>query len=119
MIIQKNINIQDDKLLNGLMPVLEIINQIEESDDDNITIDFVSTSWVSPMFVLPMMVYLYGSRRQINCVNIPAYLNIIHFPNGIIPDDMRRSEFLAHMEGYAHRNYIPMERNNNCLPYTV
>ncbi len=59
----------------GLMPVLEIINQIEESDDENITIDFNSTSWVSPLFVLPLMVYLYGSRRQINCTNIPAYLS--------------------------------------------
>ena len=29
MIIRKNINIQDDRLLNGLLPVLEIINQIE------------------------------------------------------------------------------------------
>ncbi len=108
MVIQKNINIQDDKLLNGLMPVLEIINQIEESDDENITIDFNSTSWVSPLFVLPLMVYLYGSRRQINCTNIPAYLSTVHFPGGIVPDDMRRSEFLAHMEGYAHRSYIPI-----------
>jgi anti-sigma regulatory factor (Ser/Thr protein kinase) len=108
MIIQKNISIQDDKLLNGLMPVLEIINQIEESDDENITIDFGFTSWVSPLFVLPLMVYLHGSRRQIRCTNIPAYLNTVHFPDGIIPDGMRRSEFLAHMEGYAHRNYIPI-----------
>ncbi|MDR1755910.1 MAG: hypothetical protein LBR65_02990 [Culturomica sp.] len=108
MVIQKKINIQDDKLLNGLMPVLEIINQIEESSDENITIDFNSTRFVSPLFVLPLMVYLHGNPRQINCVNLSPYLSTVHFPDGIIPDGMRRSEFLAHMEGYVHKNFIPI-----------
>jgi anti-sigma regulatory factor (Ser/Thr protein kinase) len=108
MIIQKNINIQDDKLLNGLMPVLEIINQIEESKDREVTIDFQFTKFVSPLFVLPLMVYLHGSRKQISCVNISSYLSTAHFPGGIIPDDMRSSEFLARMEVYARKNFVPI-----------
>lgn len=108
MTIKEKINIQDDKLLNGLMPVLEIINQIENSDDKEIVIDFDSTQFVSPLFVLPLMVYLRGSGRQISYMNLSEYLNIVKFGDGIIPDDMRRSEFLANMEGYAHRTYIPI-----------
>ena len=108
MIIRKDINIQDNKLLNGLLPVLEIINQIASSDDQEITIDFCSTRFATPLFVLPLMVYLQGSGRQINCTNLSAYLNTVKFWNGIVPDDMRRSEFLAHMEGYANKSYIPI-----------
>jgi anti-sigma regulatory factor (Ser/Thr protein kinase) len=108
MVIQKEINIQDDKLLNGLMPVLEIINQIEESNEDEITLDFHSTRFVSPLFILPLMVYLHGIRRRVICTNLSPYLNTVRFPNGLTPDDMRRSEFLAYMEEYAHRSYIPI-----------
>lgn len=108
MIIRKNINIQDDRLLNGLLPVLEIINQIESSNDEEILIDFSSTRFATPLFVLPLMVYLCGSRRKIECTNLSPYLDTVKFWNGIVPDDMRRSEFLAHMEGYTHKSYIPI-----------
>jgi hypothetical protein len=108
MIIQKNINVRDDRLLDGLIPVLDIINQIESGDDDVIDIDFRHIQFVTPLFVLPLMVYMHGSNRQISCTNLSQYLNTIQFPNGLIPDGMRRSEFLARMEGYAHKSYIPI-----------
>lgn len=106
--INKHIKIQDDRLVGGLSPVLEIINEVENSTDNEIIIDFGGTGFVSPLFVLPLMVYVNGSSKDISYRNITGYLNTIKFGNEYKPEQMRKSEFLAHMEGYSNKTYIPV-----------
>lgn len=108
MIIKKYINIQDDKLINGLLPVLDIVGQIEASNDQEVVIDLSDTKFASPLFVLPLMVYASGSNRTIRYQGITPYLSQIKFGEGIKPDEMRSTQFKAHMEGYIHRTYIPI-----------
>ena len=52
MHINRNINIQDEKLSNGLQEVLVIMDQIQNSTDTKHIIDFSHTTFVSPTFVL-------------------------------------------------------------------
>ena len=108
MQINKNINIVDNKLSNGLQEVFSIIDEIEKSVDVEDTIDFSNTPVVSPTFVLPLMVFTKGHRKKIHFSNISPYMKLLHFGDGLSPDEMRKTEFIAHMEGYAGKTFIPV-----------
>ncbi len=108
LIINAHINIQDNSLINGLLPVLEIIHEIENSLESEIVIDFSLVHFASPLFVLPLMVYVNGCAKTISYCNISGYLNTIKFGHEYKPEQMRKSEFLAHMESYSKGNYIPI-----------
>lgn len=45
MIINDNINVQDDRLLNGLIPMVRIMSKIEKSGDDKAVVDFSKTDF--------------------------------------------------------------------------
>ena len=48
MIINDNINVKDDRLINGLVPTISIMSQIEYSTDKDVVIDFTDPS-ISPV----------------------------------------------------------------------
>ena len=108
MLIKRRINIQDDKLLNGLQDVFPIMYEIGNSKDLEDTIDFSKTSFVSPTFVLPLMVYANGCGKTIHFSNATPYMKHLHFGEGIISDQMRNTEFKAKMEGYSGKSFIPV-----------
>lgn len=109
MVIHNHINVRDNFLLDGLRPVVEIMNQVESSEDESITIDFSDTQFISPVFALSLIVYLSGCNREITFQNIPEYLNVIGLSKGgIRPDQMRHTEFLAAMEKYSSKSFIPI-----------
>lgn len=109
MILNNRINISDDRLLEGLGPVVQIMAQVESSDDEEITIDFSNTLFVTPLFVLSLIVYLSKCERRITLKNVTGYLDLIGFcKGGIKPEQMRYTEFLAVLEGYASKTFIPI-----------
>ena len=108
MLINRNINIKDDKLSNGLKEVLIIIDQIQNSPDPEHIIDFNNTSFVTPTFVLPLMVFAKGCGKSIHFKNITPYMSLLYFGEGILPDEIRKTEFIAKMEAYAGKTYTPV-----------
>ena len=109
MIIKEHINIKDDRLIDGLSPVVRIMDQMEKSVDQEVTIDFSDTRFISPVFALSLIVYLSRCGKQVSFKNVPDYLKRVEFGNGgIKPDTMRQTEFLAKLEKYASKTYIPI-----------
>lgn len=109
MILNEYINVKDDRLIDGLTPVVQMMNQIECSRELDVTIDFSSTHFISPVFALSLIVYLTRCGKQVSFQNIPDYLERIGFGNGgIKPDQMRHTEFLATLEKYVSKTYIPI-----------
>jgi len=96
MIIKENINVKDDRLIDGLTPVVWIMSQIENSREQEVTIDFSDTRFISPVFALSLIVYLSRSGKQIAFTNVTEYIERIGLSSGgIKPDEMRQTEFLA------------------------
>lgn len=109
MIIKEHINVKDDRLIDGLTPVVWIMDQMEKSVDQEVTIDFSDTRFISPVFALSLIVYLTRCGKQIVFTNVSDYLERIGLGNGgIKPDTMRQTEFLAELEKYTSKTYIPV-----------
>lgn len=110
VIIKEPINVRDDRLLDGLSPVIRVMAQVEESPkEEAVTIDFAEIAFITPLCTLSLMVYLAGCGRSVLLRNVPEYLETIGLTNGgIKPDQMRRTEFLAMMEKYSTKNYMPI-----------
>lgn len=118
MIINDRINVQDDRLMNGLIPMIHIMSMIKKSGNDRIIIDFAQTQFISPVFVLSLLVYAQKSGKDVKFEHLNDYMKAIHMNNGIKPDELRKSEFLAILEGYSKKTYIPVinfpaNRNND------
>lgn len=109
-VIKEYINVRDDRLLDGLTPVVRLMTRIEAlSETEAVTIDFGDTVFITPVCALSMIVYLAGCGRKVSMRNIPDYLETIGITNGgIKPDQIRRTEFLAIMEKYSAKSYIPI-----------
>lgn len=109
MVIKDVIRVKDDRLLDGLSPVVRIMSQVESSEDSEVTIDLSLAQFISPVFALSLIVYLNRCGRQVSILNATDYLNVIGLPiKGIKPDQMRQTEFLAMLEQYALKTYIPI-----------
>lgn len=109
MIIKEYIKVKDDRLIDGLTPVVRIMSQIECSEEPDVTVDFLDTHFISPVFALSLIVYLTRSGKQVSFRNVSDYLDCIGLRNGgIKPDHMRHTEFLAALEKYASKTYIPI-----------
>ena len=110
MRICEYINVNDERLMDGLAPVVLVMQQVESAKaDEPITVDFSLTRFISPVFVLSLIVYLSRCGRAVSFEGIHDYLDVIGLQTwGVCPDQMRKSEFLAMMEGYSRKTYIPI-----------
>ena len=109
MVINELINVKDDRLMDGLIPLVTIMSKVSRSKETDLKVDFSRTQFISPVFALSLIVYLSGCGKNVSYSNLPDYLNVIAFSeNGIQPDKMRNSEFVALMERYAKKTYIPI-----------
>lgn len=109
MIIKEHINVRDDRLIDGLTPVVRIMSQIEHSGEQEVTIDFSDTRFISPVFALSLIVYLSRCGKRITFINVPEYIERIGLSSGgIKPDNLRHTEFLAALEKYSSKTYIPI-----------
>lgn len=112
------INVQDDRIMNGLIPTVNLMSKIESSGDEDVVIDFSRTKFISPVFALSLLVYASRSDKHISFTNMTEYMRAFHMNSVIMPDQGRKSEFVAVMESYAKRTYIPVisfpaEKNND------
>lgn len=109
MKIKVKANIDNSRLSAGLLAAMDVINQINTSGaTDKLYLDFSDIGVVTPLYVLPLVVYLNTNDRDIEISCTSDYLQMIGFDNGLMPDQMRNSEFLAIMERYSRKNYIPI-----------
>ena len=110
MVIKDYINVNNNCLLDGLIPVIRIMSQVETlSKEEEVIIDFSDTIFITPVCALSLIVYLAGCGRRVILRNVPEYLNTIGISNGgIKPDQMRQTEFLATMERYSTKTYLPI-----------
>ena len=84
MDIKLKAHIANERISDGLLEAMNAINQINEASDDKITLDFSDVGFVTPLYVLPLVVFLNGCNK------------------------MRKSEFLAIIEKYSRKTYIPI-----------
>lgn len=108
MEIKLKADIRDDLMSDGLVAAMNAINLINEAADKSITLDFSEIEFVTPSYVLPLVAFLNSCDKDITIVNLKEYLQKIEFANGMRPDRMRKSEFLAIMERYSQETYIPI-----------
>lgn len=109
MIIKEYININDEKLLDGLNPVVRIMSKIESIQEEAVVIDFSSAQFISPVFTLSLLVYLNGCGKKIKFSNVTGYLEVIGINSyGVKPEEMRKTEFLAMMEKYSAKSFVPI-----------
>ncbi len=97
-----------NELIDGLSKAVGVMSRIQSLNDDVIELDFGGTQFVSPLFVSALLVYIRHTDKQINITNLKDYLNVIRFSEGLLPDKMRRSEFMATMESFSQKSYIPI-----------
>ena len=104
MRIIKEINIQPEKLSSGLSAALGVCKIIRNSPDASDTIDFSFAQFVTPTFVLPMIVYIKGLDKEITFEHTGSYMQSICFDNfGVDSGTMRRTEFTAFLEQYSDK----------------
>lgn len=110
MRVLEHINVSNSRLIDGLEPVVRIMSQVEKSShDDLVELDLSQTQFITPVFALSLLLYASRCGRQVTCCNIPPYLSTIALGNGgLKSDSMRRTEFLAIMERYSRKTYIPI-----------
>ena len=104
------VNVNDERLMDGLAPVVRIMQQVEKvGADESVCVDFSQPHFISPVFALSLIVYLSKCGRKVSFAGVHDYLEVIGLHSGgICPDKMRNSEFFATMEGYSRKTYIPI-----------
>lgn len=109
MVIKEYINVSDERLMDGFIPVVKMMANTQESADKKLEIDFSYAQFISPVFVLSLLVWLSKCGKNVSFLQLPDYLKVIGLADwGISPDKMRQSEFVAMMEKYAKKSYIPI-----------
>lgn len=108
MVIRNPINVNDN-ILDGLAQVVKIMAEVDSSEDPDLTIDFSNTRFVSPVFVLSLIVYLHSCDKSVSIVNTNNYLDTIGIEKfGIRADLMRMTQFKAFLESFSKKTYIPI-----------
>ncbi len=100
MVFDEYINVNDDRLMNGLIPVVRIMQRAAVSGEEALRIDFSHTKFISPVFALSLIVFLSKSGRKYSFANLNEYLSIIGLSSGgIRPDRMRKRIFRMRRTG--------------------
>jgi|GEM_PF-4457821 len=100
MIVKEYIDTSDERLYGALVPLAQIMIMAEDSDDNPLIMDFADTAYMSPVFVLSLIV-LFSNKQNISFKNLDSKLIEIGVETfGIKPDQMRWTEFIAIMERY-------------------
>ena len=109
MKINASINIQDSNLLYGLQEVLKIIEQIIKSEDREDIICFQKRTFVTPLFILPLLVFVTGCGKVIRFDSYSSYMDTILFSQGgLKPDMTEHSDFLASLNKFAYKTFLPI-----------
>ena len=108
MIIKEIINIQDDRVSNALKPLVCIMNLINNSEDNEVIFDCSDIQFVSPLFIVSLMLYLKSCGKNVEIVNISQYLDTVRFKKPLKPDEISNQTFLSLMGCQEYKSYIPV-----------
>lgn len=111
MRIKDIIDIPSEKLSSGFSTALRICKKIKGSKDTSDIIDFSYARFVTPTFILPLLIYIKktGSDKRIFIEHADGYLKSICFDQfGVNSGMMRKSEFTAFLEQFSKKRYIPL-----------
>lgn len=65
MVVDEYMNVSDDRLMNGLIPVVRIMQRAGEVEEESLEIDFSHTKFISPVFALSLIVFLSRCDKHI------------------------------------------------------
>ena len=98
-----------EKFLQGLEVVLRLIDQINQSEDEEDILIFQNTIFVTPIFILPLLVYVSGSQKRIRYQFTNSYLDTIQFGSGgIRPEELEFSKLHHLLNTHSFKTYIPI-----------
>jgi anti-sigma regulatory factor (Ser/Thr protein kinase) len=100
---------RDDGFLHGLAEVLRIIDFIDQSSDSEDVISFQSNVFITPLFILPLLVYVNGCKKKITFEYSNSYLDTIRFRTGGLKTEELKTETLHDiMKMCSNKTYIPI-----------
>ena len=109
MKIIENINVQQEKLSSGLSVALRICRQINKSPDEEDIVDFSHVKFVTPTFIMSVLIYIEKSGKNICLDHVEGYLSSVCLDKfGVNSGAMRKSEFAAYLEQFVQKRYIPL-----------
>ena len=103
---------EGDKIGQAFNYLFRIIHETENSKNENIYWDFRNSTFLTPFFLLPLMLYKEKSKKKIhycNCSgNLESYFNTIYFNSGgLNPQDVNEN-FENWIGKYSNKRYIPI-----------
>lgn len=108
--------VNDIRIGEAFNHLFRIILKMENSDDDDFIWNFQYTAFVTPFFLLPLMLYRDKCGKNVVCKNISdsvkSYLDSIHFEGGVVADSV--SDFHNYMEYFSMKKYIPIIKFPGC-----
>lgn len=108
-----------DRFTHGLQEVLSVIDQINQSHDDEDILVFSENIFITPLFILPLMVYISGCNKEIRYRYTNNYLDTICFgTGGIIPEKIGTNEFNQLLNKCSSKTYIPIISFPTSVNYT-
>lgn len=107
-VLSVNPNKESNHFSNGLDSAFDLIHKIEGCGEGTICIDFCNLKFVSPIFMLTLLVYINKCGKEVHYRNTSSYMNTVYFSEGMMPDRMRRATFIAQMEKYSSKTFIPI-----------
>lgn len=96
-----------DKILECLSAVFDIVQGIKRTEDSSVVLDLSDIHIPSPVFTLPLSILLPDKSAELTYVLSDA-LKEARFRNEIIADQMRLSAFKAQIQAYSQTNYLPI-----------
>lgn len=104
--VSTNIN---DNFTHGLSEALNIIDQINKSSDEEDVLVFQDGVFVTPLFILPLLVYVNGCSKNIKYSYNNGYLDTIKFGlGGVKPDELGIEAFHNMLAKCNSKTYIPI-----------
>lgn len=114
MVIRPIINVRSDKLSHGFTEAVKLCRELS-SDKTGVILDLAEVHFVSPSFLLPVIVYMHQLGFPINMINIGTYLSTVSFSDGGIDAASIRQIFgIQILYGVV---FIQKLYSNNKIPY--
>ena len=98
-----------EKFLQGLEVVLRLIDQINQSEEEEDILIFQNNIFVTPIFILPLLVYVSGSKKRIRYQFTNSYLDTIQSGSGgIRPEELEFSKLHHLLDTHSFKTFIPI-----------
>lgn len=109
IITSGNIRIRSDKLTSGVSATFGICRDLSDCRDGSVTIDLSGVGFVTPSFVVPLVVFSDGVEGRVEFTGCSAYQKNLYLPDGGFESGrVSADEFRSFLDGYTSKSYIPL-----------